>query len=110
MFREYATCKSSINNNSQLNKEVKNKRLRAKEMTYDLKFSRDLRGGVTNILNAIGRMLEEFIKGVSEPLAPHDFIRLVIISPELRDPIGLPWALVRDLDVEAILQIIEKVL
>ena len=76
-----------------MNKEIKNKRFQAQEMMYDLKFSKDLRGGVMNILNAIGRMLEEFIKRVREPLASHDFIQLVIISPELRDPthIGLPW-------------------
>ena len=94
----------------ELRKEVRNKRFNARELLYDLKFSQDLRGGVGNVLNAIGQMLEAFLKELKSQMENRDFVRLVIISPELRDPFGLPYARVADLNVEDILQYIERVL
>ena len=94
----------------ELVKEMRNKRFDAQELLYDLKFDKDLRGGVGNILNAMGEMLETFLQEIKSQMQTRDFVRLVIISPELREAIGLPWAMVQDLDVEAILELIEKVL
>ena len=94
----------------ELRKEVRNKRYNARELLYDLKFSQDLRGGVGNVLNAIGQMLEAFLKELKSQMNNNDYVCLVIISPELRDPLGLPYATVADLNVEDILQYIERVL
>ena len=69
-----------------LRKEVRNKRYNARELLYDLKFSQDLRGGVGNVLNAIGKMLQAFLKELISQMKNNDY-RLVIISPELRDPL-----------------------
>ena len=106
--------KSSIFNKANFSwdliKETHNRRFNASEKVYSLKVNQSLRGGVGNVLNQIGEILEAFIDAIRQDLQPRDFIRLVIISPELRDPIGIPWALVRDMDVEAILSLIEKVL
>ena len=40
----------------------------------------------------------------------NDFIRLIIMSPELREPIAMRWVLVKDLDVEAIFEYIQKII
>ena len=92
----------------ELRKDVRNKRYNARELLYNLNFLQYLRGGVGNVLNAIGQMYKHFWKNSN--LKWRIMInRLVIISPELRDPLWLPYATVADLNVEDILQYKESV-
>ena len=53
-------------------------------------------------------MLEAFLKELKSQMKNNDNVCLVIISPELRDPLGLPYATVADLNVEDILQYIKR--
>ena len=62
------------------------------------------------VLNAIGQMLKAFLKELKSQMKNNDHVRLVIISPELKDPLGLPNATVADINVKDILQCTEKVL
>ena len=95
-------------------KETNNRRFNASERVYNLVSTRvrDVRGSVSQILDAIGTILRKFIAKLKEDktMQPRDFVRLVILSPELQDPIAIPWVLVQDWSVEAILELIEKVM
>ena len=95
-----------------LENECRNKRFNASEKVYHLNFNDEVRGSISDILVVIHELLERFLEyiKVKNKLKPQDFIRLVIISPELRDPMVLPWVLVRDLDVDSILEFIQKVI
>ena len=102
-----------VNNSNftcELIKETQNKRFQASEKIYQLQLNDTVRGRVGDMLRIIGDMLGSFLDEVKNGMAPRDFARLVIISPELRDPIGIPWVLVRDLNVQSILELIERVL
>ena len=56
-------------------------------------------------------MIEQFLDDMKEGMADKDYVRLVIVSEDqLRDPISIEWATVQNLDLEAILAHIEKVL
>ena len=90
--------------------ETHNHRFQAAERMYHLNLRREYRGEVRDMLKVIGDILNRFLDLTKQDMEPTDFTRFVIISPELRDPIAIPWVLVRDLDVEAILNLIERVL
>ena len=92
--------------------QLHNRRFQAAEYVYNLHFNQEVRGSIADILGTIHEMLEKFLDDVksNKNMQESDFIRLVIISPELREPIAIPWVLVRDLDVDAILEFIQKVI
>lgn len=94
--------------------EVQNRRFNASERWYNLTTNRvrNVRGNVGEILGQIGDILRKFLEKLrtEKNMEPQDFVRLVILSPELRAPIAIPWVLVRDWSVEAILEMIERVL
>ena len=103
---------SAIQADWDLVNQVHNRRFQSAEYVYNLRFNRQVRGSLADILVAMHEMLEKILNDVkaNQNMHENDFIRLIIMSPELREPIAMRWALVKDLDVEAIFEYIQQII
>ena len=93
-----------------LEREVESKRFRAKEKWYRVEFEDDSRGSLAQILQDLDNVLEEVMNNALDDLQPRDHVRFVLMSPQLENPIAIPWVLARDMSVEEMLKAIENVL
>lgn len=94
----------------EFDQEVESKRFHAKERWYNITFDSERRGSVTDILSDLEQILQEILDQTLDGIRDRDHVRFVLISPELVEPIAIPWVLAKDMSVEEMLKAIENVL
>eukprot|EP00057_Strongylocentrotus_purpuratus_P028119 XP_011682593.1 PREDICTED: uncharacterized protein LOC105446895 [Strongylocentrotus purpuratus] len=86
------------------------KRFGVRESWYD--FVGDIQNctSICDVLYYIESSLDELRTLLLRDTSERDFVRLVLVSEQLNVPIGFPWAMIKDFDINAILERIERVL
>ncbi|XP_041465845.1 uncharacterized protein LOC121416344 isoform X2 [Lytechinus variegatus] len=86
------------------------KRFGVRESWYDFVGDIPDHATVREVLSYIASSLEELRQMLLEGTSQRDYVRLVLVSDQLNIPIAFPWSTVRDFDISAILDRIERVL
>lgn len=87
-----------------------NKRFGVREVWYDFIGDVPEHSSIHEIIEYIRLSLSELRTLLLQDTQERDYVRLVLVSDQLNIPIAFPWAMVRDFDISAILERIERVL